>query len=121
MKKTIFLCFLLVIFIPACNINNSQTTSKKDTKRSVILTTDEVSKHALPDNCWIIIGNNVYGVTNFLNEHPGGSFRITPFCGKDATDAFATQGGRGSHSAEAYKLLPSLLIGALGSTVDLPN
>ena len=33
-------------------------------------TLDEIKKHNTKDNCWIVIHNNVYDVTNFLKEHP---------------------------------------------------
>lgn len=32
----------------------------------------EVLKHCSNRDCWIIIGNKVYDVTKFLDEHPGG-------------------------------------------------
>lgn len=84
---------------------------------SVVLTAEEVAKHNTETDCWLVIANKVYDVTDFINEHPGGSFRIIPNCGKDATQGFETQGGRGQHSADAYQLLPEYLIGELGSEI----
>ncbi|KAG6846017.1 hypothetical protein H0H87_011065 [Tephrocybe sp. NHM501043] len=49
---------------------------------------EQVAKHNSPDSCWVIIKNRVYDVTEFLNEHPGGSSIILKYAGKDATRAY---------------------------------
>lgn len=86
---------------------------------SVSLSTAEVSTHSTSSNCWLIISNNVYNVTNYLVAHPGGISAITPYCGKESTQAFQTRGGRGSnHSSSAYSQLGSYLIGSIGSTIQ---
>ncbi|GLB36281.1 putative cytochrome b5 family protein [Lyophyllum shimeji] len=51
-------------------------------------TLDEVAKHNSADSCWVIIKNKVYDVTEFLNEHPGGSGIILKYAGRDATRAY---------------------------------
>ena len=86
------------------NPNINQTTG---------LTVDQVNKHNNANDCWVIVQNHVYDVTNFLGQHPGGSDKIIPFCGKDATDAFLTKGGQGSHSPRAMQKLESLKIGLI--------
>lgn len=48
----------------------------------------EVSKHNDRDSCWIIVHGNVYDVTGFLDEHPGGSNIILKYAGKDATEEY---------------------------------
>ncbi|KAI1791208.1 glyoxylate dehydrogenase [Ganoderma leucocontextum] len=55
---------------------------------SQILTGPEVAEHASRDNCWIIVHGKVYDVTDFLDEHPGGSKIILKYAGKDATEAY---------------------------------
>lgn len=57
------------------------------------------------DRCILTISGARYDVTDYLRDHPGGSSRIIPFCGKDATTAFQTQGGEGSHSGIAKETL----------------
>lgn len=53
-----------------------------------VLSTDEVAKHDKEDDCWVMIGEDVFNVTEFLDDHPGGKASIIPFAGKDATEAF---------------------------------
>ncbi|KAJ3571579.1 hypothetical protein NP233_g3659 [Leucocoprinus birnbaumii] len=51
-------------------------------------TLDQVAQHNSPDSCWVIIQNNVYDVTDFLPEHPGGAKIILKYAGRDATAAY---------------------------------
>lgn len=119
--KIVGLVLVATFAISACNKGNTGSQAKTSEAPTVTLSAEEVAKHATPEDCWLIIANKVYRVTDFLNEHPGGSFRITPFCGKDATKDFETQGGRGQHSADAMKILSSLLIGGVGENVKISN
>ncbi|KAF8162372.1 FMN-dependent dehydrogenase-domain-containing protein [Pholiota molesta] len=48
----------------------------------------EVAKHNSRESCWIIVHGNVYDVTEFLDEHPGGSKIILKYAGKDATQEY---------------------------------
>jgi cytochrome b involved in lipid metabolism len=73
----------------------------------------QVQAHAIESDCWLIIDEKVYDVTGFIMDHPGGANRIIPYCGQDASTAFATQGGIGFHSAVAKQLLQKLEIGEL--------
>ncbi|CAD7083108.1 unnamed protein product [Hermetia illucens] len=58
---------------------------------------------------WIIISNQVYDVTKFIDEHPGGRELIMEHAGSDATKDFKSAG----HSGSAYKDLKKYLIGEL--------
>ncbi|KAF7303314.1 hypothetical protein MKEN_01295500 [Mycena kentingensis (nom. inval.)] len=49
---------------------------------------DQVKPHDNKDDCWVIISGNVYDVTQFLNEHPGGASIILKYAGRDATLAY---------------------------------
>ncbi|RJO59839.1 cytochrome b5 domain-containing protein [Candidatus Parcubacteria bacterium] len=87
----------------------------------LIQATDEINlidlptlaKHNQANDCWVIIENQVYEVTNYLDQHPGGRDKIIPFCGKDANEAFNTQGGQGEHSDAAWEQLQNLYVGEL--------
>lgn len=52
------------------------------------LRTLTVAKHTSPESCWVVLYGNVYDVTNFLSEHPGGSKIILKLAGKDATEEY---------------------------------
>lgn len=50
---------------------------------------------------WLIIHDNVYDVTKFLEEHPGGEEVLLEQAGRDATEAFEDVG----HSNDARELM----------------
>ncbi len=97
---------------PSTNIKDSSPPGSV-----VTLTKEEIAKHNSASDCWIIVQVSVYAVTGFLNIHPGGASAIAPYCGADATQAFLTQGGQGTHSAVADQQLAALLIGKVGAQV----
>lgn len=72
---------------------------------------EEVSTHATPDDCWLIVNARVYDVTDYLRLHPGGQRTITKWCGKESTTAFVTEDGRGEHSPAAWNDLEHYLVG----------
>lgn len=53
-----------------------------------ILSSDEIATHNSRDSCWIIVHGKVYDVTEFLDDHPGGSKIILKYAGKDATKEY---------------------------------
>lgn len=71
----------------------------------------EVAKHADATSCWSAVNGNVYDLTKWINQHPGGPRRILGMCGKDASSAF-----NGQHSGQARpaKELVGFQIGTLG-------
>ncbi|KAJ5368291.1 uncharacterized protein N7496_008051 [Penicillium cataractarum] len=54
-----------------------------------LLSTQQVSEHKTPEDCWIVVDNQVWDVTDFLDEHPGGSTIILKYAGRDATKAYS--------------------------------
>jgi len=77
------------------------------------ITVAEVATHNKTTDCWIIIKSNVYDLTSYIQQHPGGAGVLTNLCGKDASSAFESQ-----HSTEMApaSALAALKIGRIGST-----
>lgn len=72
-------------------------------------TADEVAHHNRADDCWIIIHNKVYDVTNFLSEHPGGRKVLLNVAGKDASSQFDN-----FHKPDVLERYKHLCIGVIG-------
>ncbi|MFH0739800.1 MAG: cytochrome b5-like heme/steroid binding domain-containing protein [bacterium] len=89
--------------IPSPAINATSTAD-------LTLTTIQIAKHNTAGDCWIIINNKVYSIANYLSTHPGGRNTITPYCGKEATQAFIGL----PHSQYASSLLAGYYVGDLG-------
>jgi len=72
------------------NSLNRLTTVRNHLKQSQDreFTKDEVSRHNKDGDCWIILWDEVYDVTSFMNDHPGGKDSILEYGGKDGTDTF---------------------------------
>merc|ERR1712124_221386 len=83
---------------------------------SSVLTAEEVSHHNTAEDCWVILNNKVYDVTNFLGDHPGGKKAIMVYAGKDATEEFEML-----HASNVLKkyLAPEACIGELGQSAKL--
>ena len=37
-----------------------------------IVSWEEVGKHMIASDCWVVVDGSAYNVTDFLVEHPGG-------------------------------------------------
>ncbi|OAA53863.1 cytochrome b2 [Cordyceps fumosorosea ARSEF 2679] len=48
----------------------------------------EVRKHTTNDDCWIVVDNHVYDMTDFAPTHPGGAQIIYSYAGQDASDQY---------------------------------
>lgn len=72
-------------------------------------TRKQVAEHNTNKNTWLIIHNNVYDVTAFLNEHPGGEEVLIEQAGKEATENFEDVG----HSSDAREMMKKFKIGEL--------
>lgn len=101
------------------NEKNKQTNdfvaTSTQTDASFALTTTEIAKHNSPTSCWMIIHGTVYDLTSFFGSHPGGDRALQSSCGTDASAAFDTRGGTGSHSQAAQAMLARYSLGVLGT------
>ncbi|XP_043071436.1 cytochrome b5 type B [Drosophila grimshawi] len=66
---------------------------------------------------WIIYKGNVYDVTDFIKDHPGGDDVILEVAGKDATKAFNSAG----HSQDALDQLKEFKIGEVSPIDEQPR
>ena len=93
--------------------NNITSASTNTTAKSITLS--EVAKHSTANDCWTIVNNKVYNVTALIPVHSGGPDKIILYCGKDATVAFNTKDGAGSHSQRAQNALETYFVGDLSN------
>ena len=71
----------------------------------------EVALHSSGDDCWSAVDGNVYDLTKWISEHPGGSGPIESMCGIDSPEAFTGQHG-GQNKPE--RELGKYKVGVLG-------
>ena len=121
-KNLVTFSLMIFVFVVIAILGASVLTKQNNTNLPVVanssnqsnnssITVTEVTKHNTSGDCWVIISEKVYNVTSYLNLHPAGPGTITPYCGKDATVAFDTKGGRGSHSQRAKNTLDNYYVG----------
>ena len=113
----ISLISLSAIVVIVVSTRPKTAVQTKSTERQISLT--DVAKHASTDDCWMIINQSVYDVTEYVYNHPGGS-EIARGCGKDATALFTQRrdgneriGSGTPHSSSASATLESFKIGSL--------
>ncbi|GLJ06815.1 hypothetical protein SUGI_0049120 [Cryptomeria japonica] len=95
------------------------TNSKKDDSRGLMIATyfsmvklrhislEEVKEHNTERSCWFIIADQVYDVSDYMHEHPGGYEVLLKASGGDATESFENVG----HSSNARALLKPYCVG----------
>eukprot|EP01064_Diplonema_japonicum_P027227 TRINITY_DN3910_c1_g8_i1.p1 TRINITY_DN3910_c1_g8~~TRINITY_DN3910_c1_g8_i1.p1 ORF type:complete len:520 (+),score=168.63 TRINITY_DN3910_c1_g8_i1:54-1613(+) len=69
-------------------------------------TMEEVAKHNVQGDLWIVIDGDVYNLSKFGKFHPGGHSVLRPYAGKDASEAFW-----GLHRIEVLTKYQNLKIG----------
>ncbi len=88
---------------------NAETTT--DISSTGTITIKEVAQHSTAADCWSVVNGNVYDLTQWINEHPGGSGPVESMCGIDASTPFNNQhNGQG----EPETALANFQIGTLG-------
>jgi len=114
LKVLIFISLLTIVIAGCANTNKTQDTKKILDTDLKNYTNEDVSKHNNANDCWMIIEDKVYNVTDFVNSHPGGK-AILEGCGQDATELFNTRpmGSGTKHSKKAQNLLQNYYLGNL--------
>lgn len=89
----------------------SPAASAASTAAAGAITMADVAKHNKASDCWSAVSGNVYDLTKWISQHPGGSGPILGMCGKDGTAGFDGQhAGQGRPAQE----LANFLVGPLG-------
>ncbi|VZH88570.1 unnamed protein product [Fusarium fujikuroi] len=84
---------------------------------SKVFTTSDVASHKKPDDLYIIVDGDVYDVTKFQDDHPGGKKILQRVGGKDASKQFWKYHNEGI--LKKYK--KQLLVGSLDSKPAAPE
>ncbi|KAF8965175.1 fatty acid alpha-hydroxylase [Entomortierella lignicola] len=74
----------------------------------------QVKDHNNENSCWVINNNNVYDVTSFIMDHPGGEEFILDYAGKDISLIMKDELSH-FHSEGAYEMLEEFLIGTIST------
>ncbi len=101
---------LLLALVPGGSSSLSSPVSASNST-SVGLTLEEVAKHNTENDCWVVIGNDVYNVTPLIDTHSGGREAIIAYCGTNATEVFFSKHGQG-----AYEVLQNYYVGSIGNS-----
>lgn len=121
----IFVGFIFLIGLTGDNTGNNQSntnipmpnTVAVPVGQTITLSMSELAKHNSKTDCWLLINNNIYNVSSYMDMHPGAASTIIPSCGKEATHAFDTKKQGQPHSSYADSLLKDYLVGSLDSTI----
>ena len=74
-----------------------------------LISMDELDAHNTPESLWVAFRGEVFDVTSFQDEHPGGAAILQENAGKDATEEFDMAG----HGPDALEMTRSYVIGRL--------
>ncbi|KAM7185508.1 hypothetical protein V8F20_011764 [Naviculisporaceae sp. PSN 640] len=85
------------------------TTAGTDTQPQPTFTAAQVAEHNTRANDWVIIHGQIYDVTKYIHDHPGGIEVLVEAAGQDATEAFENAG----HSDDALEIMADFLVGNL--------
>jgi len=103
----LFLIAVMTICLTSCGQTAPTVATNSISQDAKQYTSTEVASHNQATDCWVIVDNKIYNVTDFVNIHPGGN-KILAGCGKDISDLFNAK-----HSDKAKKTLANYLIGSV--------
>ncbi len=90
--------------------SSSDTAQSGQNSNSSSITMTDVAKHNSESSCWSVIDGNVYDLTPWVSQHPGGAQAILSICGIDGSDAFHAQH---DHQPRQEQILATMKIGTL--------
>ncbi|KAF3402009.1 NADH-cytochrome b5 reductase 1 [Penicillium rolfsii] len=69
----------------------------------------DIAAHNTKTDTWIVIHGQVFDITEYLQDHPGGAEVLVEVAGQDATAAYEDVG----HSEDAREIMQPYLVGSL--------
>lgn len=92
--------------------NTTQKTNPTENKKPLAtgITLAQVGEHNSRSSCFSVINGNVYDLTSWIPNHPGGESKILAMCGLDASASFNRQHGGESKPA---RILSGFKLGSL--------
>lgn len=72
----------------------------------------QVAEHSCLSDAWVVYGNKVFDITEFLKIHPGGDEITLEHLGKDVTDVLNSEILH-RHSDNAIQLMTQYCVGEL--------
>lgn len=84
-----------------------------------VILSSEIASHNSSKSCYVTLGSNVYDVTSFLDDHPGGGDLILKYGGKDVEQIMKDEISH-VHSEAAVEVLNDLLCGFKEVTPNKP-
>jgi hypothetical protein len=105
---------------PESNITRSEAIVGRDTDETPTYTEEDVASRNSRAECWTIINDVVYDITDYIDYHAGGD-EILLACGKDGTSLFLERksedgepvGSGRPHSDTAQLMIQEFEIGEL--------
>jgi cytochrome b involved in lipid metabolism len=89
-----------VVTQPAQATNQTPTPTSAPKPQGYTMAQVQAANSA--SKCWSVVSGNVYDLTSWIGQHPGGASAIKAMCGVDATSVF--QGQHGGQARPASEL-----------------
>jgi cytochrome b involved in lipid metabolism len=96
--------------ISTSSVQKPVTSTASTTPKPTGITLAQVAEHNSRTSCWSVVHGNVYNLTSWIPNHPGGEQRILGMCGVDGSQDYDEEhGGKRKPTA----ILAGFKIGAL--------
>ena len=80
-------------------------------RRLPVVARSEVAKHHTRGDCWVVINNAVYNLSEWAPRHPGGEHMIALRAGTDISDQFLAFHPKGVRETYTKSVLAKCLVG----------